>query len=135
MKLFSLLLAGGVFAYATAASAGEHLVGTWTAVAGGGGAIAGTGGDHDPSDARYTDDNGLEWRLVVEDAQGPAFHAQWCSQNLCEDAVGVIRRDGAIMIADEDGYLHGIAIGDTMELCYLQAGDHRIADCHVLEKE
>ena len=119
---------------AAPAMADGHLVGTWNAVAGGGGAIAG-GSDHDGKDVAYTDHNGLEWTLKVEEQKGPAFHAQWCSQNKCEDAVGVERMNGDILMADEDGTFRGTVMKDVMELCYLEAdADLRVADCHILQK-
>ena len=134
MKIRSFLLTFALLGGATPALADGHLEGTWKAMEGGGGAIV--GGDHGGEEAKYTDGKGLEWTLTIEEQKGQAFHAQWCSQNRCEDVVGVQRMQGGILMADEDGHFEGTVIHNKMELCYVESGkDVRVADCHILHKE
>ncbi len=134
MKMRSIILAGVLVVGATPALADGHLVGTWKAVEGGGGAIVGS--DHGGKDVSYTGDNDLTWTLRVEEQSGSGFHAQWCSQNKCEDVVGVERMNGGILMADEDGHFEGTVIHNKMELCYVESGkDVRVADCHILQKQ
>jgi len=137
MTMLRMALAGATMLVAGSAMASEHLVGTWTTA------------ESDNRGARVGSEHGLGegdalmagsdevWTFTVEEMQGNGFHAEWCSENVCEDAVGVIRADGeSILVADEDGIFIGTLGEDMLELCYLEPGaDVRIADCHTLSKE
>lgn len=122
------------------AFADGHLVGDWVANPeyDGRGARTGQIGQHDNTTGDYyMNASDMIWSLRIEDNEGSAVHAQWCSPNTCEDAVGVLRADGqTLLLADEDGIFMGKLMGEnTMELCYLEASaDVRIADCHMLER-
>lgn len=78
---------------------------------------------------------GFTLKITEQSPDGRAFHGEWCSANKCEDAVGAVRSNGDIVIADEDGYMLGSLLGDTLELCYLEAGSKiRVANCRLMEK-
>jgi hypothetical protein len=138
----ALVATGALIAAALAAGpalADGHLVGDWVSDPGHDGRGARTGPvEHDDTTAdHYMSTSDMVWTLRIEDQDGSAVHAQWCSPNLCEDAVGVLRADGeTLLLADEDGIFMGALMGeDTMELCYLEASaDVRIADCHMLSR-
>jgi hypothetical protein len=116
-------------------AAAADLSGEWSSVEGREGVRAG-GSHHDLGDGdAYTADLEEVWTFTIEDVDGNAFHAEWCSPNKCEDAVGVMSATGTLYAADEDGVFHGTLLGGTMELCYLEPGeDFRVVDCHILEK-
>ncbi|NBC97368.1 MAG: hypothetical protein GVY27_13570 [Deinococcus-Thermus bacterium] len=121
----------------TPALADGHLVGDWVGDPDYEHRGARVGSDHEdaPADS-WAGNSDLVWTLTIEEQEGSAFHATWCSDaGICEDAVGVLRADGeTVLLADEDGLFMGTLTGeDTMELCYLEGGaDSRIADCHML---
>jgi hypothetical protein len=124
------------FGLAGPALADGHLVGTWST------------SDSEGRGARMgASDHGLEgnfmqgldegWSLTITDQQGSGVHAEWCSPNTCEQAVGVIRADGeTLLMVDEDGTFMGTVMGDEMELCYLEPGsEFMVADCHMLARQ
>ncbi|NBC33003.1 MAG: hypothetical protein GVY13_10045 [Alphaproteobacteria bacterium] len=138
MTMLRMALAGAMILAAGSVMASEHLVGTWTtehsetrgARAGESEHELGTG------DALLTGSDEV-WTLTIDEMDGQGFHAEWCSTNVCEDAVGVLRSDGeTVYLADEDGIFIGTLGADTLELCYLEPGtEFRVADCHTLSKE
>ena len=73
-------------------------------------------------------------KIVSQKANG--FHGQWCSPKKCEKAVGVIRKDGSILMVDEDSTYLGTMYENEMELCVTQAGKPlRIAICSMMAKQ
>ncbi len=75
-------------------------------------------------------------KITEHSEDGRAFHAEWCSTNVCEDVVGAIMSDGTIYMADEDGYFTGRMIGDALELCYFEADEHfRIVTCKIMKRQ
>jgi hypothetical protein len=118
-------------------AAAADLSGTWSSAEGREGARAGGSehglGDGDTFTAAKADET---WTFTIDEQEGRAFHAEWCSPNKCEDTVGVISATGTLYAADEDGVFHGTLLGDTMELCYLEPGtEFRVVDCHILTKQ
>jgi hypothetical protein len=138
MTMLRMALAGAVILAAGSAAASEHLVGTWTtATSDSRGARAGESGHDLGTGDTFLGGSEEVWTFTVDSMEGSGFHAEWCSENVCEDAVGVIRADGeSILVADEDGIFIGTLGEDTLELCYLEPGaEFRVADCHTLSKE
>ncbi len=138
MTMLRMALAGAVMLFAGSALASEHLVGTWTTASSDSrGARAGESGHGLGDGDTLLSGSDEVWTFTVEEMEGNGFHAQWCSPNVCEDAVGVVRGDGeSILAADEDGIFIGTLGEGTLELCYLEPGaDFRVADCHTLAKE
>jgi len=81
-------------------------------------------------------DPNLPFVLKINDQKGNGFHAQWCSPKKCEKAVGVIRKDGSILMADEDSTFLAAMYGNEMELCVTEPGKSlRIAICYMMEKK
>jgi hypothetical protein len=135
-RAFGLAAAAGlVLALALPAGAAE-LTGTWESGEGREGVRAGPS-EHDLGEGdAYTADLDEVWSLTIEEAQGNAFHAEWCSPKKCEDVVGVKSAAGTLYAVDEDGVFHGTMVGSSLELCYLEPGENfRVADCHILEKQ
>jgi hypothetical protein len=126
------VLAGGT------AAADEHLVGSWsTSDSSSRGARAGESGHDLGSGDAFLSGSEEVWTFTIDEMQGRGFHAEWCSENACEDAVGVVRANGHILAADEDGTFHGTVLDSgELELCYLEPGtEFRVADCHTLAKD
>ena len=73
--------------------------------------------------------------LKINSQKGNSLHGQWCHPKKCEKVVGVIRKDGSILMADEDSTYLGTMYGNEMELCVTQPGKSlRIAICHMMGK-
>ncbi|MCA1743672.1 MAG: hypothetical protein ABR542_06210 [Desulfonatronovibrio sp.] len=78
----------------------------------------------------------IPWTLKITDQKDNGFHGQWCSSKMCENLVGVIRRDGSIIMVDEDTTFFATMYGDEMELCSTEPGkDFRVAACNILKKK
>lgn len=133
--LFALMMIVA-FSLSTSLAIAEDLVGEWNEVDNWG-ARAGVS-EHDLGDGDYflsMKNAQFMLKITEQSTDGRAFHGEWCSENKCEDAVGVIRSNGDILIADEDGYMLGTLLSDTMELCYMEADSKiRIANCRLMEK-
>ncbi|WP_295402247.1 hypothetical protein [uncultured Thiocystis sp.] len=137
MKKFNFTLIVGILLISGSALADGNLVGKWVEVEGSRhGAKAGTTPHGAHVGDRYVAESELILTLTVEKQENRSFHAQWCSQYKCEDVVGVIRRDGTLLMADEDGTYTGTLLGDTLELCYTQASPaFRLAACRDMVKQ
>lgn len=138
MKTVNLTLVAGLLFASGCALADGNLVGKWVEVDGARqGAKAGITPHGSHEGDRYAADADLTFTLNIEKQEGRSFHAQWCTQHKCEDAVGVIRRDGQnLLMADEDGTYTGTLMGDTLELCYTQASaTFRVAGCRDMIKQ
>ncbi len=125
----------GVVVLCSTALAGD-LVGEWQALAGKHyGALSGAP-QHSvrPSGSYYSTD--IPWVLKVTEQEGSGFHGQWCSPKKCESLVGVIRKDGSMLMVDEDSTFHATMYGDEMELCVTEPGESsRIAVCNTMKKK
>ena len=74
--------------------------------------------------------------LTIEVHDGSGLTGTWCSAKACESLVGVVRRDGTLLMADEDTYFLGTLYGEEMELCTLEAGkDFQLATCRMIRKK
>jgi hypothetical protein len=113
------------------------LVGTWESIPEKGqGALSGSP-DHQ---VRPAGDHFLPyeitWILEITDQQGNGIHGKWCSAKGCEALTGVIRRDGTMLMVDEDSTFFATMYGDEMELCVTEPGEgFRIAACNFLKKQ
>lgn len=136
-KVLFVGLVLGAFLCSSPAAAVD-LVGEWVNIEREGhhGALSGTpdhgvrpAGDHF---ATYE----IPWTLKITDQKGNGFHGRWCSPNMCEGLVGVIRRDGSILMVDEDTTFFVTMYGDEMELCGTEPGiDFRVAACQIMKKK
>jgi hypothetical protein len=121
----------------------QDLIGDWQAVPGKSyGAISGQpvhhptrpAGDHHI--AMDSAETALPWLLKITDQQGNSLHGQWCSPSKCEPLIGVIRRDGSIVMVDEDSTFFATRYGDEMELIVTEPGeDLRVAVSHTMQKK
>lgn len=81
-------------------------------------------------------DMALPWLLKVTDQRENSFHGQWCSPTKCETLIGVIRRDGSIIMVDEDSTFFATMYGEEMELTVTEPGEQlRVAVCHTMRKK
>jgi len=77
----------------------------------------------------------LPFVLKINSQKGNSFHGQWCSPKKCEKAAGVIRKDGTILMVDDDSTYLATMYGSEMDLCVTQPGKSiRMAICHMMEK-
>ncbi len=111
------------------------LVGEWQAITGKhSGALSGAPGHavRSPGDHFTTD---IPWVLKITAQEGAGLQGQWCSPKKCEPLVGVIRKDGSMLMVDEDTTFLGTMYGDEMELCVTEPGKtFRIAACNMMKK-
>jgi hypothetical protein len=138
MKNVSICLALAMMLVMTAGSAAaQDLVGKWVEIDNWG--TRSGESEHELGDGDFflTMENAMFTLTVTEQsADKRGFHGKWCSENACEDLVGAVRVDGSLLMTDEDGYFEGTLLGDTMELCYLEATeDIRIANCRIMQKQ
>jgi hypothetical protein len=90
----------------------------------------------DKTTRQYADQSHMKWRLEVTEQKGRALHAKWCSDKNCESAVGAFRRNGDLLLADEDTLFIGSVQADKLELCGMEAGtDYRFVTCRDLIKQ
>jgi hypothetical protein len=126
----------GVFLLSGPARAGD-LVGDWEVVAGTRhGAISGTPhhGTRPTGDHFVPQD--VVWTLKISSQEGNGFHGQWCSPKKCEGLVGVVRRDGSMLMVDEDSAFFATLYGEEMELCVTEPGEaFRVAACQIMKKK
>lgn len=132
----SLAVAACLAFLATAAVAGD-LTGEWKSTGETWGALSGEG-DHKVTpgqDDRYASQSAT-WTLKIAQQEGGAFHGEWCSPNGCEDLVGVVRKDGSILMADEDSHFTAMLHEGDLEVCVLESDDDfRVAVCQMMTKQ
>ncbi|TVM14861.1 hypothetical protein DPQ33_16690 [Oceanidesulfovibrio indonesiensis] len=136
-RLTMCLVVAACMAFLTTSAAAGDLVGEWTSTGETWGALSGEGGHKitPGPDNRYAA-KGATWTLKIAQQEGGAFHGEWCSPNECEDLVGVVRKDGSILMADEDSHFMAMLHGAEMEVCVLEAGDDfRVAVCQMMTKK
>ena len=99
--------------------------------------VSGNGNTHhfkSPQSSRLTS---VSFTLAIDKQDGRRFAGKFSSARSTEPIVGVIARNGAIYIADTDGYTFGTVIApNKLELCYLQIKpDAQIASCTEMTKQ
>ena len=132
-------IAVALFAFATcvlAQSSVPDLTGTWkgtseSVVLGGGNTHHSKGSDQS-AEMRQ-----VPFTLVVDKQDGRRFAGTFSSPRSSEKVVAVISRNGAIMMADDDGFTVGSVLApNRIELCYLRAtAGARIASCTEMTKQ
>ncbi len=141
-KVLFAVVAWSVFSVSTAAVA-EDLTGEWLSVSGKSyGVVSGQPVHHPtrPAGIHHIagDDaaTAMTWRLLITDQQDNSFHGQWCSPSRCEALAGVVRRDGSVIMVDEDSTFFATLYGDEMELIITEPGEQlRVAVSHTMRKK
>jgi len=78
----------------------------------------------------------MQLTITEQSEDGRSFYGKRCSQKKCEPVMGVVKSNGDILMADEDGYFDVTMQGEMMELCYLEASQQfQIAVCENLVKK
>jgi hypothetical protein len=79
----------------------------------------------------------VPFTLTVDKQEGRRFSGTFASPRSTEKVIAVVSRGGAILMADDEGYTHGILLApNRMELCYLHvSAAARIASCTELTKQ
>ncbi|THB64843.1 MAG: hypothetical protein D6E12_13965 [Desulfovibrio sp.] len=112
----------------------QDLVGEWVITGTSWGATAGDT-DHGVGTGDRFVSAASGWTLFIEQVEEGAFHGRWCGPNICEDLVGVVRRDGSLLMADEDSTFFGTMYGEDLELCVIEPGESlRIAACRMMQR-
>jgi|GEM_PF-5358959 len=85
--------------------------------------------------ARLTHSSSVDgWQLEVTGQKGCAFHGDRCGSNQCETVVGPVRRNGELLMADEEGISLGTLEGGVLDLCYVEPStDFQVASCLALK--
>ncbi len=114
------------------------LVGEWGNIEREGyhGALSGTPHHETRPPGDHFSSHDIPWTLKITSQKGNGFHGQWCSPKMCEGLVGVIRKDGSMLMVDEDTTFFATMYGDEMEFCPTEPGkDFRVAACQILKKK
>ena len=125
--------------FATSAAAQSpvpDLTGTWKGTSES--VVLGTGNTHhSKGQAQAAQMRQVPFTLVVDRQEGRRFSGTFSSPRSSERVVAVISRNGAIMMADDDGYTIGSVLApNRIELCYLRAAaGTRIASCTEMTKQ
>jgi hypothetical protein len=79
----------------------------------------------------------VAFTLTIDKQDGRRFSGTFSSARSSEKVIAVISRNGAILLADDEGYTHGTMLGpNRMELCYLHVSSTaRVASCTELSKQ
>ncbi|MEA1920043.1 MAG: hypothetical protein U9N52_09405 [Campylobacterota bacterium] len=141
IALFSVMIVtAGCGEESSAIDSNATLVGEWRSTKSWGAKI-GTPDTHgtetSESGTLIANDGGMINLIITEESSdGKSFLAERCSSVACEKVAGVLKSNGKILMIDEDGYLEGELIGESMELCYLETGgDFQLAVCSLYMKE
>ena len=100
--------------------------------------VLGTGHPHHPAaQPNEPQLRTVAFTLTIDQQDGRRFSGTFSSARSSEKVIAVISRGGAILLADDEGYTHGIMLGpNRMELCYLHVSSTaRIASCVELTKQ
>jgi hypothetical protein len=99
--------------------------------------ILGAGNTHHTKGERVAQMRQVPFTLVVDQQEGRRFSGTFSSPRASERVVAVVSRNGAIMMADDDGYTIGSVLApNRIELCYLRASaGTRIASCTEMTKQ
>ncbi|MGD9924126.1 MAG: hypothetical protein AB7V13_22200 [Pseudorhodoplanes sp.] len=120
---------------ATAQDGFPNLVGTWK---GDSQSIVLSGGNqHHPGKSSEPRMTSVAFTMVIDKQDGRRFYGTFSSPRHKETVIGVIARNGAIYVVDDDGYSVGTLLAPTrMEICYMKrAPDGRIASCTEMAKQ
>jgi hypothetical protein len=138
MSRFAWIITLAAFAAAPAAaqSTVPDLRGTWK---GNSESIVLGGGNphHTAVQASEPEFRSVPFTLTIDKQDGRRFSGTFSSPRSNEKVIAVISRDGAIFLADDEGYTRGTMLApNRMELCYLHVSSAaRIASCTELNKQ
>lgn len=134
-----LLFAGAlmVMMFSSVPAFSADLAGEWVSQPGkGSGALSGAPQHGTRPAGKHFNTGDLPWILKITSQEGSGFHGEWCSPKKCEELVGVVRRDGTLLMVDEDSTFHATMYGEEMELCVTEPGEgFRVASCHIMKKK
>ena len=99
--------------------------------------VAGGGNTHHHGQAQSPRLTSIAFTMTIDKQDGRRFSGTFASARSTEPIVGVIARNGAIYIADTDGYTFVTMLAlNRLEACYLQTKpDAQIASCTELTKQ
>jgi hypothetical protein len=100
--------------------------------------VLGGGNPHHPATpATEPQLRSVPFTLTVDKQDGRRFSGTFSSPRSSEKVIAVVSRGGAILLADDEGYTHGIMLApNRMELCYLHVSSAaRVASCAELTKQ
>ena len=99
--------------------------------------VSGSGNTHHPKSSQSSRLTSVAFTLTIDKQDGRRFSGKFASARSTEPIVGVIARNGALYIADTDGYTFGTVLAsDKLKLCYLQIKpDAQIASCTEMTKQ
>jgi len=121
---------------AAAQSSFPDLRGTWTGESES--IVTGEANPHHPRSAnsgpRY---DSVPFKLTIDKQDGRRFSGAFASAKFSKTLIGVVMRNGTVLLVDDDGYGNGTLLApDRLELCYLQRGRKgHIASCTELKKQ
>ena len=119
-----------------AQSAVPDLTGTWRGTSET--VVLGSGNTHhSEGQAQSAEVRQVPFTLVVDKQEGRRLWGTFSSPRSSEKVIAVISRNGAIMMADDDGYTIGSVLApNRIELCYLRSSaGARIASCTEMTKQ
>jgi len=121
---------------AAAQNAFPDLRGTWN---GESESIIADGGNphHAGSPGREPQLSSIPFTMTIDKQDGRRFSGSFSSPRSTEAVIGVISRNGTILLVDSDGYGVGTLLGPgRWESCYLQiASSGQVASCVELTKQ
>jgi hypothetical protein len=81
--------------------------------------------------------NSVPFTLTIDKQDGRRFSGTFSSPRSAEAIIGVISRNGQILLVDSDGYGIGTLLGpNRLESCYLQIAPHgRVASCTEMTRQ
>jgi hypothetical protein len=100
--------------------------------------VLGGGNPHHPAtQANEPQLRSVAFTLTIDKQDGRRFSGTFSSARSSEKVIAVVSRNGAILLADDEGYTHGTMLApNRMELCYLHVSSAaRIASCVELTKQ
>ncbi|MFW5734342.1 MAG: hypothetical protein ACOCWR_04700, partial [Oceanidesulfovibrio sp.] len=129
MKQLTICMAVAAFFVFMATSAtAENLMGEWQSTGEVWGAVSGTGSHGIEGSGDRHSKQDVIWTLKITSQENGGLHGEWCGPNNCEDLLGVVRKDGSIIMVDEDSHFMGAMMGEKLEVCVMEAGqEFRVA--------
>ena len=100
-------------------------------------AIGGTHPHHPGTQANEPRFDSTAFTLTVDKQDGRRFFGTFSSARGNESVIGVLARNGTIIVVDDDGYTIGTMLApNRMEWCYMhQSPAVRVASCTELTKQ
>ncbi len=79
----------------------------------------------------------VPFTFTIDNQDGRRFSGNFSSPRATEPVIGVISRNGTILLVDTDGYAMGTLLGpNRLEVCYLQIAAHgRVASCTEMNRQ